>query len=117
MTVFRPCVSAPVGMKYSDGIICRSHGLKHHFYADDSQLYLSFKPFEAPGVSEALQRIESCLSDIVSWMHKNMLKLNEEKTVVILFTSKHNTKHLESVYFRVGNSNVLETLELCSIQI
>lgn len=72
-------LSAPVGMNYSVpqgsvlgpknyimytkpvGNICRSHGLKHHFYADDSQLYLSFKPFEAPSVSEALQRIESCL--------------------------------------------------------
>ena len=54
-------LSSPVHMKYSVpqgsvlgpknyimytkpvGDICRRHGLHHHFYADDSQLYLSFK--------------------------------------------------------------------------
>ena len=91
------------------GNICRSHGLQHHFYADDSQLYLSFKPTDALGVSEALQRIESCLSDIVSWMHNNMLKLNEDKTEVILFTSKHNTRHLDNISVRVGNSVITST--------
>jgi hypothetical protein len=28
------------------GAICKRHGLLHHFYADDSQLYLSFKPID-----------------------------------------------------------------------
>ena len=91
------------------GDICRRHGLLHHFYADDSQLYLSFKPTEALCVSEALHRIEGCLTDIVSWMHSNMLKLNEDKTEVILFTSKHNTRHLDKVSVKVGDSVIRST--------
>ena len=91
------------------GNICRRHGLQHHFYADDSQLYLSFKPTEALCVSETLQRIEGCLADIMSWMHSNMLKLNEDKTEVILFTSKRNAKHLDNVSVKVGNSVIRST--------
>ena len=70
------------------GTICRNHGLNHHFYADDSQLYLSFKPTDCVKVSDALRRVEGCLNDIVSWMHRYMLKLNADKTEVILFSSK-----------------------------
>ena len=42
-------------------------------------------------------------------MHNNMLKLNEEKTEVILFTSKRSTKHLDSISVRVGNSVIRST--------
>jgi len=72
------------------GSICRNHGLSNHFYADDSQLYLTFKPNDNVSAREALYRVESCLSDIVSWMHTNMLKLNSDKTEVIVFSLKHN---------------------------
>ena len=70
------------------GTICRNHGLNHHFYADDSQLYLSFKPTVCVTVRDALRLVEGCLNDIVSWMHRYMLKLNADKTEVILFSSK-----------------------------
>ena len=69
------------------GDICRNHRLNHHFYADDSQLYLSFEPTDMDSQVVALRRIEACLNDIVSWMHSNMLKLNVDKTEVIVFTS------------------------------
>ena len=29
------------------GLICKKYGLRHHFYADDSQLYISFKPIDS----------------------------------------------------------------------
>ena len=58
--------------------MCRGHGLEHHFYADDSQLYMSFKPKDDIAQKEVLTRIENCLSEIMSWMHHNMLKLNAD---------------------------------------
>ena len=66
------------------GAICKKHGLNHHFYADDSQLYMTFKPKDLNSKQKALQNIESCLIDIVQWMNTNLLKLNAEKTEVIL---------------------------------
>jgi len=88
------------------GAICRKHGLQNHFYADDSQLYMSFKPKDKLSQSETIHRVEQCLKDITSWMNANMLKLNAEKTEVIVFSSKHNSQHVSDVSIFVGNTNI-----------
>ena len=72
------------------GAICSRHGLLYHFYADDSQLYISFKPMDNVSKYEALHRIECCLTEIIVWMNNNILKLNADKTEVMLFSSKRN---------------------------
>jgi len=50
------------------GAICRKHQLQHHFYANDSQLYLAFKPTDNTARNDTIQIIEACLKDIVGWM-------------------------------------------------
>ena len=35
-----------------------------------------------------LARIQLCVSEIREWIHQNMLKLNYDKTALIVFTSK-----------------------------
>ena len=62
------------------GDIIRSHGLSAHFYADDTQLYLSFNPNHS---ASAMERLENCVSDIRNWMASNFLKLNDDKTELI----------------------------------
>ena len=52
--------------------ILRHQNIQYSIYADDTQLYCSF---DAEGVTEALDAIMKCLSDIRSWMVRNKLKL------------------------------------------
>jgi len=85
--------------------IIRWHGLSYHFYADDTQLYISFKPKEDAVKAQSLSSIDNCLIDIERWMRTNMLKLNNDKTEVILFTSKHNAIHIENVTVCFGDIN------------
>ena len=51
-----------------------------HCFADDSQLYVSFKPHDLCGQSEAILAMENCISDLQNWMFKDKLKLNDGKT-------------------------------------
>ena len=44
--------------------IFKAHGLMYHLYADDSQLYLSFKPNTHGAQSLCLKTIENCIKDI-----------------------------------------------------
>ena len=54
--------------------------LEPMFYADDSQLYITFRP-AVPGDEVAMvDRITASLSDIRRWMLANMLQLNDNKT-------------------------------------
>ena len=88
------------------GIICKKHGLNHHFYADDGQLYLSFKPTNSVSQKDALCCVENCLVEIVSWMNSNMLKINADKTEAIVFTSQKNEKHIESISVKIGGEDI-----------
>ncbi|KAF7240874.1 putative RNA-directed DNA polymerase from transposon BS [Varanus komodoensis] len=60
--------------------VIRRCGLRNHQYADDTQLYLSFST--NPG--EAVAVLNWCLAEVMGWMRANKLKLNPDKTEVLL---------------------------------
>ena len=60
------------------GDISRRHGLNYHPYADDTQLYLSFKPTPVEQAG-SIAKAEGCVSEIDSRMVSNKLKLNRGK--------------------------------------
>ena len=57
--------------------------IDYHFFADDSELY-SCLPTVPESALSALRNVESCCRQIQIWMTKNKLKLNEQKTEVLL---------------------------------
>uniref|UniRef100_A0A669D7L0 Reverse transcriptase domain-containing protein n=1 Tax=Oreochromis niloticus TaxID=8128 RepID=A0A669D7L0_ORENI len=67
----------------------------YHCYADDIQLYISFKPEEA----SKLQLLNVCLETIKGWMAENFLQLNENKTEVLLCAPD---RHIPSIINALG---------------
>jgi hypothetical protein len=57
------------------------YSLPNQAYADDTQTYVSSSPGELP---QSVERLEKCISDVKSWMVKNKLKLNDDKTECLL---------------------------------
>ena len=91
------------------GDVMRHHQLDVHFYADDTQLYVSFMDNDPEERSTAVARLNDCIKDVCTWLTQNTLKLNDEKTEVILFTSKHGLKSLPNTAVSVGGQQQLRS--------
>jgi exonuclease III len=70
------------------------HGLTGHFYADDTQLYISCKPED---VLTAKIKLEACLKDIVNWLLHNNLALNANKSELLVFGTKQQLGKLKEL--------------------
>ena len=74
-TMYIKCLSA----------IIDSHSIINHSFADDLQLQMSAPPDR---ISELFHSMKSCISDVKAWATANMLKHNDNKTELMLVTSK-----------------------------
>ena len=71
------------------------HAIPHHLYADDSQLYVSFSSCDS---AAALNGLQSCLASVQSWMSTNKLKLNPDKTEVLLIGNQRQWSKYLSMF-------------------
>ena len=62
--------------------------MKFHLYADATQIYISFNYKDQNDLDQVKSRVELCLVDIMNWMSMNKLKLNTEKTELLILSSK-----------------------------
>ena len=53
--------------------IFHHHSLSYHVYADDIQIYTSFKPNQSNAAS-AIHNIETCVQDVHNWLNSHSLK-------------------------------------------
>ena len=84
--------------------IIDSNSIMHHSFADDLQLQMSVPPDK---ISELLHSIQSCICDVKAWETANMLRHNDNKTELMLVTSKR-TKHLHKLptSITIGNAQI-----------
>ena len=85
------------------GAILRHHNIGYHIYADDTQLYISFK---CKDPLESLTKLNMCISDIRVCMIKNKFKINYSKTEFIIFRSPLLKQNLSDLSVSVGDMQV-----------
>ena len=83
-------------------------------YADNTQLYLSMKTTKVEDVVSARSRVEVCLRELNQWMLLNNLRLNNDKTELLVLHAKHRPKPpLDSII--VGDTTLEPTSSVRNI--
>ena len=84
--------------------IIDSHSIIHHSFSDDLQLQMSAPPDK---ISELLHSMQSCISDVKARATANRVRLNDNKTKLMLVSSKR-TKHLHNLptSITIGNAQI-----------
>ena len=69
--------------------VIANHLPSAHGYADDTQLYLSFRPNSRSWQDHAIASVEACISDVCAWLIYNRLLINDSKTEFLVVGSHH----------------------------
>ena len=81
--------------------IINQHDMKHHFYADDSQLQNSSTP---ENITSLFAEASSCYADIQNWMTQNKLQLNGDKTEAMLVGTKNKLASVTLNTIQLGDN-------------
>lgn len=77
-----------------------------HACADDTQFYLSFGPDSATSQIDAVSAMQDCLENIGAWMVVDRLKLNEDKTEIILIGTRQQLNKVSIAHLNIGRATV-----------
>ena len=82
------------------------NAVSFHWYADDQQNYLGFKPTIPENDRQCLDRLECCISYIRAWLKSNLWKLNYDKTEFSLLGTKHSISLAGELEIKIGNDTI-----------
>ena len=71
--------------------VVASHGIKHHKYADDMQIYITSAKNE---FSNGFSILQECSNDIYAWLTNNGLALNLSKSEEIVLQGQRCTENV-----------------------
>ena len=74
--------------------------------ADDTQLFTPYNLDSSDDFVLATSKIESCIADIRQWMTENKLKLNDDKTEVVVFSSAWHKQKVHPLTIQIGDHQV-----------
>ncbi len=103
------CAGQVVFLVYLSSLydIIDTHATSIAGYADDTQLYLSFNPSYLEAENKAVSEI--CIQDIRTWMLSHKLKLNDDKTEVLVIGSKQQLAKVPELSVKVGSADIIKS--------
>ena len=86
-------------------------------YADDHQLYLSYKPGNNTTEIEAIKKLSACIADVRAWMLSHKLKINDTKTEFMILGTPQQLSKVAIESISVGNSSITPVKSLKNLGI
>ena len=81
-------------------------------YADDHQVYLSFRPIPSTNQTASVTAIENCVAELRSWMISNMLMVNDSKTEFLIVGSKQQLERVNIPFIHVGEDQITPVMSV-----
>ena len=67
---------------------------------------MAFKPSDVTSKCDAISRIEACVADIRIWMNDNFLKLTDNKTELLIITTREELSKISDISIKVGDQSI-----------
>ena len=74
--------------------VIEHHLPQAHCFAEDTQLYLSFRADDHNAQDELLHAMEGCIHDLKKWLIDGRLLLNDDKTEFLVIGTRHQLNKL-----------------------
>ena len=87
------------------GALLRQCEVDYHFYADDTQLYTVFQPKNQQDITKNIKHMEKVAEIVRSWMCENKLKMNDQKTEVLMIYPTRSRPFTQPT-INIGNSEI-----------
>ena len=91
------------------GDLCRKYEIDCNRYADDRQIYLSFKPMIPIDQVTCIRRLELYIAEIRCWIRTNLLKLNDSKTEFILLGTLNQLQMVDKISTKIRDAIIQPT--------
>ena len=79
----------------------------YHLYANDQQIYLSFKVGRKGSKENCLEWLKKkCIKETSTWITCKLLKLNEEKIEFIPFGTQQQLQKIDNIILKVGDAEI-----------
>ena len=75
-------------------------------YADDTQLYLSFRPSSSEEMDRALSALCAAIAEVRAWLISHKLKFNDTKTEFIIIGTRQQLAKVEIPSVKVGTADI-----------
>ena len=86
--------------------VVKKHPPLVHGYADDTQLYVSFRTVSSAAEDLVVKAMECCIEDVRAWLVCNKLLFNASRTELLIIGSRKQLSKISISSIRVGNCNI-----------
>ena len=86
--------------------VVKKHLPSVHGYADDTQLYVSFRPDSFAAQDQAIKVIENCIADVRAWLVSHRLMFNDSKTEFLIIGSLQQLSKVTMASIKVGDCEI-----------
>ena len=77
-----------------------------HGYADDTQLYVSFRPDSHVNQQSTLSALEDCISEVRAWLLSHKLMFKDSKTEFLVIGTPQQLSKVEIGHVNVGGVKI-----------